>query len=259
MRRLPGPVLPSLPCGRACHRLRASGAAIATTMKRDTRTRILVASLSLFNEQGEPNTTTNDIANEADISPGNLHYHFRRKSQIVTAILTEFQADARRVLEPPAGNDLTIDDFWAFLHWLLELLAAYGFLFRDTETLVSTYPGVRRSLKGFAQGLTAAMQLYVEALRRNAILEIDTSEVPIVCRNLVVIALFSDRYAEVTGSRLTVDASALKTASSVLAALRPYATVEAAPLIAVLTEHYASGHQVETDFPDRAPAGAQPV
>ena len=212
-------------------------------IKRDTRTRILVASLSLFNEQGEPNTTTNDIANEADISPGNLHYHFRRKGQLVAAILTEFQADARRALEPPAGSDLTIDDFWAFLHSVLELLAAYRFLFRDTETVVATYPDVRRSLKGFAQGLRAVMQLYVEGLRRNAVLVVDPGEVPIVCRNLVVIALFSDRYDEVAGSRSTVDAGALRTARSVLGLLRPYATPMAEPLIAVLMEHYASSCQ----------------
>ena len=88
-------------------------------MRGDTRKRILVTSLLLFNEHGEPATTTNEIADEVDISPGNLHYHFRKKRQIVEALLDEFQADARRVLTQP--EHALLDDFWVFLHLLLEL------------------------------------------------------------------------------------------------------------------------------------------
>ncbi len=207
-------------------------------MKRNTRTRILVASLSLFNEYGEPNTTTNDIANEADISPGNLHYHFKKKSMLVEALLAEFQADVRRVLDPPTRNDITINHFWAFLHLLLEVLAVYRFLLRDMETLVSAYPKVGHALKSFSKGLTAIMQRYVEGLQRNGFLEIDDSEVPVVCRNLVVIALFSERYDEISGSESSADIAALRIARSVLGILSPHSTQEASQQIAELVEHY---------------------
>ncbi len=207
-------------------------------MKRNTRTRILVASLSLFNEYGEPNTTTNDIANEADISPGNLHYHFKKKSMLVEALLAEFQADVRHVLEPPTSNDITIDRFWAFLHLLLEVLAVYRFLLRDMETLVSVYPKVGHALKAFSKGLTAVMQLYVEALRQNGYLEVDDSEVPVVCRNLVVIALFSERYDEISGSGSSTDMAGLRIARSVLGILSPHSTQEASQQLAALAEHY---------------------
>jgi AcrR family transcriptional regulator len=207
-------------------------------MKRDTKTQILVASLSLFNEQGEPNTTTNDIANEADISPGNLHYHFKKKANLVEALLAEFQADVRRALDPPTGDEITIDDFWAFLHLLLEVLTAYGFLFRDIETLVSTYPKVGHALKGFSKGLTAIMQLYIEALRRNDVLAVDDHEVPVMSRNLVVIALFSERFDEISGVASAVDESALRIARSVLGILLPHSSHEASLTIEELAERY---------------------
>ncbi len=208
------------------------------TAKRDTRTRILVASLSLFNEQGEPGTTTNEIANEADISPGNLHYHFKKKSHLVEALLPEFQADVRRVLEPPRGDDVALDDFWAFLHSLLEVLAAYRFLFRDIETLVSEYPQVRHALRGFSKALTAMMQLYIEALRNSGYLNMDDREVPITCRNMVVISLFSERYDEINEAALAADVSAFRIAQSILGMLLPYSSREAEQLFAELAEHY---------------------
>ena len=207
-------------------------------MKRDTRTRILVASLSLFNEHGEPNTTTNDIANEADISPGNLHYHFKRKSDLVEALLAEFQADARRVLEPPQSDATTLDDFWAFLQALLEILAIYRFLLRDMETLISVYPKVSHALRGFSRALTALMQLYLEALGRNGFLAISDNEMPVVCRNIVVLSLFSERYDEIIGSPSLNEIASFRIARSILAILLPYSSEPASQIITAMADHY---------------------
>ena len=190
-------------------------------MKGNTRNRILVASLLLFNEHGEPATTTGQIADEVDISPGNLHYHFARKRQIVEALLDEFQADARRVLATP--EEMTLDDFWLFLHLLLELTAAYRFLFRDLELLVEAYPSVARALKHFARALNAVFELHLRGLAASGVLELGESDAPALARNLAVISLFSERFNRLTGTGQSVDNAALQTAGSILAALRPYA------------------------------------
>lgn len=191
-----------------------------------TRTRILVSALVLFNQDGEPNTSTNDIADETDISPGNLHYHFRKKADIVSALLAEFQADAGRVLVDDTGAEFHIDDFWVFLHLLLELTAAYRFLFRDTETLTAEYPDVKRALAGFASALTVAFELRLRTLVTAGTLEMGDSDVAEVSRNLVVQAFYRERYDTLVAGELSADVAALRAARAVLGVLRPYVAPE---------------------------------
>lgn len=209
-----------------------------TGMKGDTRNRILVASLLLFNEHGEPGTTTNEIADEVDISPGNLHYHFRKKAQVVDALLDEFQADAKRVLRPPELDVLTLDDFWVFLHTLLEYTAAYRFLFRDLESLCERYPRVGHVLGHFSKGLEAVFELYVRELSSGGLLEINDDDAAVVARNLAVIALFSERFDALTGQATSADDAALRVAVSILNALKPLTAAAASAHIEALAAHY---------------------
>ena len=207
-------------------------------MSGNTRNRILVTSLLLFNEHGEPNTTTNDIADEVDISPGNLHYHFRKKEQVVDALLNEFQADARRVLQTPEERPVSIDDFWVFLHLLLECTAAYRFLFRDLESLREKYPRVGKVLGHFAKGLAALFEFFLRELAGSGQLDVSDDDVAIISRNLAVIALFSDRFDRLTGQTASADDTALRTAGSILNALKPWSAAAALAHIEALASRY---------------------
>ena len=51
--------------------------------KMSTRDLILEVALVLLNERGESIVTSVDLANEMNISPGNLYYHFKGKEQVV--------------------------------------------------------------------------------------------------------------------------------------------------------------------------------
>ena len=112
--------------------------------RRDTPRRILNTSLALFNRHGEANVTTNQIANELDISPGNLHYHFKRKRVIVTRLFEAFGAEMNEVLLDPGDRALDLEDLWLYLHLLFETVARYRFIYKDINDLLERYENLRR-------------------------------------------------------------------------------------------------------------------
>src|SRR6478609_10500106 len=104
---------------------------------RRTRERILELSLRLFNEFGEPNITTTVIAEEMNISPGNLYYHFRNKDDIVNSIFVQFEAEIERILTVPNTRRSNLEDVWLYLHLMFELIWRYRFFYRDLSDLLS--------------------------------------------------------------------------------------------------------------------------
>ena len=76
----------------------------------NTRERILEVALDLFNHDGEAATTTNAIADTLDISPGNLHYHFRTKQSLVDALFERFEQRMLALLSDDAPDRIEIDD-----------------------------------------------------------------------------------------------------------------------------------------------------
>ena len=115
-----------------------------------TKERILIVSLDLFNELGEPNVTTVDISNEMDISPGNLYYHYRNKDEIVEHIVHRYEHELLTLLN--AENDLNnFVEYWLFLKFYLEKNWQYRFIFRDMNNLFSKYRPIHRKMNRLIQ------------------------------------------------------------------------------------------------------------
>ena len=206
----------------------------------DTRTRILVNSLVLFNEHGEAHTTTNDIADETDISPGNLHYHFRKKTELISALISEFQADARQVLQAPSGDETAIDEFWGFLQLLIEVMTAYRFLIRDTETMVADYPQVGRAMKGFLTALLGVIELHLAALGGHGVIDLSRADRASLSRSIAVLAIYTQRFDAALGQEPAVEETARRITAGAIGQLLPYATGDAADGLEALLHQYRS-------------------
>jgi len=55
---------------------------------------ILEAALQLFNENNTQSATTNHIAKSMGISPGNLHYHYKNREEIVRLLYMKLKQEA---------------------------------------------------------------------------------------------------------------------------------------------------------------------
>ncbi len=65
-------------------------------IKINTKTKIKNSAVHLFNTQETLSVTTNHIAKEAGICPGNLYYHYKNKEEIVTDLYLDYQKDLKK-------------------------------------------------------------------------------------------------------------------------------------------------------------------
>ena len=114
-----------------------------------TKDKIILASLDLFNERGERNVSTNHIASHLNISPGNLYYHFRNKSDIIYEIFKNYKLMVDTYLNVPFDRAIHISDLIAYLDAVFNGLWAYRFLHRDLEHLLDNDERLRKEYRQF--------------------------------------------------------------------------------------------------------------
>jgi len=168
---------------------------------RRTRDRILELSLRLFNEFGEPSTTTSMIADEMKISPGNLYYHFRNKEDIVNSLFTEFEVEINRMLTVPETRRPNLEDVWLYLHHMFELAWRYRFFYRDLSDLLSRNRTLELHFKKIlAHEINIARGL-CDGLREQNELEADQRAIEALATNIVVVATYWLSYEYVRNPR----------------------------------------------------------
>jgi len=140
-----------------------------------TKDRILVTSLSLFNEEGEANTTTIDIANEMDISPGNLYYHFKGKDEIISELFQQYEVAIGDTLTAPIEQPLSdtntnVEDNWYYLYVVMEEMYQYRFLYHNLDDILYRYPAIRKKFRRLIQLKRAALYAICQTLIQQSVI-----------------------------------------------------------------------------------------
>jgi AcrR family transcriptional regulator len=108
-----------------------------------TRDKIIQASIALFNEQGERNVTTNHIAADLGISPGNLYYHFRNKEDIILSIYEEYARSLLLDTMPEVTPDVKpLDAIILYMDVVFHAMMKFRFFYSNLPVLLAKNPSL---------------------------------------------------------------------------------------------------------------------
>ena len=170
-------------------------------MAKQTRQRILDAALTMFNAQGEPNVTTNHIADELEISPGNLYYHFRNKDDIIEQLFARYEERMDTALAAPQGRLPGLEDIWLQLHLVFECIWDYRFLYRDLVEILSRNRRLRLRFARILKRADEQAHLVMRGLSQAGVMRASGDELAATATNVLVIATFWLNYAAARGDK----------------------------------------------------------
>jgi AcrR family transcriptional regulator len=152
-----------------------------------TKDRILDRALALFNEAGVVHVSTNFIAEEMEISPGNLYYHFRSKDDIVAALFERYEQEMLATLAVPGERLPDLEDVWFFLHSLFEVIGRYRFIYRNFSDISHAQRGLRRRFQQVLTLKSHTAATFIAGLVEAGIMQASAAERAALARNIVLL------------------------------------------------------------------------
>lgn len=154
--------------------------------RRDTRELILQTSLRLFNHLGEPNVTTNLIADEAEISPGNLYYHFGQKQDIVENLFSRFAESLLPLIDISPDAPFDAESLWFRMHMVYEVKGQYRFIYRNLSDLENRMPKVDKALRAVLLREKTAITALFLALSSREVMRARDMELSLLTDQLMI-------------------------------------------------------------------------
>jgi AcrR family transcriptional regulator len=183
-----------------------------------TAEKILLMSLDLFNSQGERNITSVDIANELDISPGNLYYHFKGKDDIVNALVDSYVIKMNAI--PQSSEDS--EDFYKYLLYCLETMHLFRFLFQNIAEISTQYPTIHSKLQRVAKFQRKYLRKSLSEQQQDGTLTGTSDDIDLLL-DIISLTLFQSlNYYQMQGDSLGDPDIVYRTLMTIYFSLQPY-------------------------------------
>jgi AcrR family transcriptional regulator len=182
--------------------------------------------LKLFNRDGLPQVSTNRIATELDISPGNLYYHFKNKGQLVQWLFRRLE----RELAPLAtqGASLSaLDDVWLALHLTFETIEKYRFVYVNLDHLGHEYPDIGARIRLMTAETVKTTRAMCQNLARTGVISAESQQIDSLAFHIVLTSTCWCTFVRIIQMQQTKSALASFAAYHALALLDPYLTPQA--------------------------------
>lgn len=165
--------------------------------KISTRDLILDVAVVLLNERGESIVTSVDLANEMNISPGNLYYHFKGKEQVVEELYAQFHARILMALQEitkQASGDPK--ETLAGLSVVSDILQQFKFISQDIRGLHERYATLRPPLSKLLTLLRQTLVALVTLVMDKSKVTDSSNAAELLAENLIYTLLHYGAYDE---------------------------------------------------------------
>lgn len=114
-------------------------------------------------------------------------------------LFERFQSELLPLLDPPANAQLAPEDYWLFLHLIVEHLSHYRFLFQDLSNLAGRLPKLARGIRNLLNALKRTLASLLAQLKTQGQLTSDTQALGQLLEQISMTLLFSLDYQRILG------------------------------------------------------------
>ena len=126
----------------------------------ETKDRILNKALELFNEEGVKEVTLRQIAMALEMSQGNLNYHYKLKSDIISALYYQLVDEMDAEMEKIVKEQALLSMMYESSKVSMNILYNYRFLMKDLYSILQSDPELEKHYNGL-QSLRKQQYLFL--------------------------------------------------------------------------------------------------